>query len=158
MVKIELTQGKHALIDDDDYNRILKYKWCAHFEHNNWYAVTGKVINGKRHTIRMHRLIMDAMPGEIMDHINGNGLDNRKENLRFCTAKQNCWNSGSRKGTSSKYKGVSKRKGTRKWESYININGKRKHLGFFHTEKEAAKRYNQQAVLVYGQFARLNQV
>ena len=158
MKQIKLTQGKYALIDDDDYNRILKYKWCAHFERNNWYAVTGKVVNGKRHTIRMHRFIMNALPGEMMDHINGDGLDNRKNNLRFCNAKQNCWNSKSRKNTSSKYKGVSKRKTTGKYESYISIYGKRKHLGFFENEEEAAKKYNQQAILIHGKFARLNQV
>lgn len=158
-MKIQLTQGKTCLIDNDDYELIKEYSWAAHFERSNWYAVTSKRINGKLKTIRMHRLILDAKPGQYVDHINRNGLDNRKSNIRICTPQQNTLNRISHKNSSSKYKGVSLRKTTNKYESYISINGKRKHLGFFKKEIDAAKAYNSAALKYYNNdFILLNQV
>lgn len=157
-MEIKLTQGKIALIDDDDYNRVKNYSWCAHNEGSNWYAVTS-IKNGNKHsTMRMHRLIMNAKPNKIMDHINGNGLDNRKENLRFCTHRENSRNKKAIIGRTSIYKGVSLRKSTGKFEAYININLKRKHLGFFIDEIQAAKAYNKAAKKHYGKFAKLNEI
>lgn len=97
MREIPLTQGKVALIDDEDYEELSQYKWTAHHRaKNTWYAVryVGKRVDGKRvgvH-IQMHRVITNCPDGLVVDHINHNGLDNRKENLRTVTAAVNAGN------------------------------------------------------------------
>jgi len=117
-------------------------------------------LNGKN--VYLHRFVMSNILGrplkstERVDHINGNGLDNRRCNLRLCEHKQNMANQGSRKNTSSKYKGVTFYKRDQKWQAKISPNGKTIHLGYFDSEIEAAKAYNRKAVEVFGEFARLN--
>jgi len=106
--------------------------------------------------IRMHRLILKAQKGQQVDHINGNGLDNRKDNLRFCTSSQNYQNSRKRKNCSSKYKGVWWHKQSKKWQTGIVLNYKNYHLGYFTNEIEAAKAYDLTAAEFFGEFARLN--
>jgi hypothetical protein len=103
----------------------------------------------------MHRLIMGAEPGQEIDHINGNGLDNRKENLRVATRKENQQNRHITWGNST-YKGVYWEKQKNKWRARIFVSGKCVHLGFFLTEKEAAVAYNQGAIKYFGSFACLN--
>jgi len=138
MKKIELSAGKHALVDDEDYEFLNRWKWSASYQHGIWYAQTK--IMGK--PIRMHRLIMNAKSGEILDHINRNGIDNRKSNLRFITTQQNLLNRRVKRNTTSIYHGVALRKSTGKWEAYTSIFGKRKHLGFFIDEEDAAREYD----------------
>ena len=107
----------------------------------------------------MHRQIMNAPKGIVVDHINRNGLDNRKANLRFATVSQNNWNS--RKGFncgSSKYKGVSWSKDKKKWAVWLSVNKKNKQFGYFDDEKEAARVYNEVAKKHRGEFAVLNNV
>ena len=106
--------------------------------------------------VYLHRLIMGFPKNKIVDHINGNKLDNRKSNLRICTQRQNAWNSIKKElGVSSKYKGVHFYKRTGKWQSSIQA-GKRLHLGFFDTEKEAAKAYDFMAKKLRGEYANTN--
>ena len=105
----------------------------------------------------MHREIMNAPEGLVVDHINRNGLDNRKVNLRLATAMQNVWNSKRNVNTdSSKYKGVSWDKNKHKWRASIGIDRKTKHLGYFEDEKMAAKAYDKAAKEHRGEFAVLN--
>jgi hypothetical protein len=92
----------------------------------------------------------------FVDHINGNGLDNRKSNLRICTHQQNCENSRKRKKSFSKYKGVYWSKNAKKWVAQITIDGKSKHLGYFELEEDAAAAYDKAAVKYFGEFACLN--
>ena len=157
MKDIELTQGKVALVDDEDYEYLKQSKWYAHNQRDGeCYAMGGR---GK---IYMHRLIMGTPKGMYTDHINGNGLDNRKENLRVCTNAQNLMNRPKSKINTTGYKGVTISKYRDRINTYIraqiNINGKNKFLGFHKTPELAAKAYNKAAIKYHGEFAQLNEI
>ena len=135
---IPLTQGKVALVDDEDYHELSKYRWCAHKYGNLWYAVRMSPrdpVTHKRTGIRMHRIIVDTPDGMDTDHINGNGLDNRRCNLRVVTRRENIQNLHLKK--SSKFPGVSWYKQTKKWAANIGLNGKNHHLGYYDDEETA---------------------
>jgi len=153
MKTIPLTQGKVALVDDVDFERANKLCWHAHYNHQSkiWYAQS---IH-KNKVLHLHRFILNAPENLLVDHRNGDGLDDQRCNLRTCTKSQNCCNSKSRKGT-SKYKGVSFHKRAGKWQVDICKNYKGYYVGLFNTESEAAQAYNQVAVKFHGSFARLN--
>lgn len=150
MKEIPLTQGKKAIIDDKDYNKISKYKW---YLHNRGYAVRkmrseeGKPV-GKKYSIAifMHHSILNGktQKGFIIDHKNGNKLDNRRSNLRTCTQSQNCLNSRA-KGTNknSGIKGISWHEKSKCWYGRISIDGKTYCTGYSKTIEEAIKKYNQ---------------
>jgi len=103
----------------------------------------------------MHRAILNAPPRMDVDHINGNGLNNTRENLRLCTRSQNMMNQRLKGGT-SRFRGVSWLKGGAKWHAQVRANGKRLHLGLFTDETEAAMAYDAAARELFGDFARLN--
>ena len=108
---------------------------------------------------RLHRLITNCPKGYVVDHINGDTLDNTLQNLRICTIVQNIYNQKKHKGDRhSKYKGVTFRKNlvSKPWEAFIYCGGISKRLGYFATEKEAAAAYNKAAITAYGEFAKLN--
>jgi len=159
MKKIPLNKGKFALVDDKDYETLSVYKWyitpAGYASRHQTKEEYGK---NPRKTVFMHRYIAEARKGEITDHVNGNPLDNRRENLRVCTTQQNIFNRPklSKTGT-SKYKGVMLRPYSR-WEANIKVNGKGRYLGVFDTEKEAAHAYNIKAKELFGEFALLNRV
>jgi len=153
MREIKLTQGKVALVDDEDYERLNRYRWCAFRNLNTYYA--SRSISGSA-TISMHRQILSVSPGKEIDHKDGNGLNNQKDNLRSCTHSQNCANQRSQVNVSSKFKGVFWETGRRKWNASIGVAGQRMHLGRFKTEKAAALVYNVAAINHFGEFARLN--
>ncbi len=152
MKHIQLTQGKVALVDDVDYEELLKYKWQAYHGQYTWYATSA--VYGER-AIRMHRLIMDAPKDRQVDHINSNGLDNRRRNLRICTASQNQHNRKKRVKATSKYKGVT-RTSARKWRAQISVLGRSVKIGSFDSEIEAARAYDLAAIELHCDFARLN--
>lgn len=157
MKKIPLTQGKFAIVDDEDYELVSQYKWLLSKQSKNCeYAVITK-----RPRLRMHRLIMGLVPGDglIVDHINGNGRDNRRANLRVCTHVENIRNMAT-KGGSSLFRGVTRRNQKRgtKWIAQIMVNRKQYYLGIFNTPIDAAKAYNTAAKNFFGEFARLNDV
>ena len=154
-IKIILTQGKEALIDEEDYEMVNKHTWYAHKQWG-YYARTNIRKNKKRTCILMHRFIMGAKKGQMIDHINCNGLDNRRSNLRFCTPTGNSINRRKNIGCSSKYKGVHWHNQNRKWRSQIMINKKSTQVGMFECEIVAARAYDQQAIRLHGEFAKLN--
>jgi hypothetical protein len=146
---IPLTQGKQAIVDDEDFERVNQYKW---FWDKNYGSRSLPRSGKNRRNIRMHRFIMDAKRGQFIDHKNGDKLDNRKSNLRFCTISQNHAN---RKNTArSGYKGV--HFDGYRYNSFITIKYKLIRLGSFKTKIEAAKCYDSNAKKYYGRFARLN--
>ena len=142
MKKIRLTQNQVALVDDEDFERLNQFKWCAHKLKLTFYATRNSPkINGKRRTIRMHHEIIGRPPvGKMSDHADGNGCNNQRYNLRHVTNRQNCQNKKNIQKT-SKYTGVSWSKSNKKWYTHIMINGKTKSLGFFTNEKEAFETY-----------------
>lgn len=147
------------LIDDEDYDKIKNYTWhiSKGILNYNFYIRHDIRKNGKLKSIIMHRLIMNCPDGMVIDHINGNTLDNRKCNLRICYQKDNTKNRIKRNTkTSSKYKGVSFRSDIKKYRVRIQLNKKLLTIGYFESEVEAAKKYNEYAKIHYGEFARLN--
>ena len=163
MKKIKLSKSQFALVDDEDYDELIKYKWCASYCNNtkSFYAMrTGRVsdLDACGATIRMHRVIMNAPKGMQVDHIDHNTLDNQKINLRICTASQNAMNKGPSKSNKSGYKGVGWDKKYNKWEAQIMINGKHKRLGSFTCKHEAARVYNLASLKYHGEFAYINEI
>ncbi len=165
--RIPLTQGKFAIVDPEDYERLRKYKWHVNKSVHTYYAVHS-LTNGKnapRKNLQMHRLIIDVPPGCFCDHINHNGLDNRKANLRVAQHKQNIWHrrkfirrtsGGFQRPSRSRYKGVDLADDKKRWRVRIRVNGKRIYLGSFENEIDAAKAYDIAAKKYYRDFAALN--
>ena len=157
MKKIPLTQNKLASIDNEDFELISQYKWCVSKKHSISYAITSAIKNNIKTTLKMHRLIMKIVDPKIqIDHVDGDGLNNQKLNLRICTSQQNQRNRQKNKVSSSKFKGIWWDKRVKKWQVSIQIGKKRKHLGYFHNEIEAAKAYDTAAKKYFGEFARFN--
>lgn len=154
--RIPLTQGRFAIVDDADFEWLNEWKWYAARRGRTYYAVRGIRIKGKRHGIQMHRVILQPPPGLEPDHINNDGLDNRRLNLRLCTRSQNKANSRKQPGCSSRYKGVSWNRRSRKWTAYITTNYRRRHLGCFDDEEQAAAAYNMAACDNFKEFAKPN--
>jgi len=153
MKEIPLTQGKVALVDDDDFEWINQWKW--RFD-SGGYAV--REVNNT--SFYMHRFIMDTPKGMQTDHINRDKLDNRRENLRICNASQNKINEDLRSTNTSGYKGVgyitNKRKRNKRWVATIWKDYKAICIGYFHTPEEASLAYNKKALELYGEFAESN--
>lgn len=150
--EIPLTQGKIALIDDEDYERIIQYHWYADKHGYTYYA--RRSFNNKHDYL--HRFIMNAKPGEQIDHLDGNGLNDQKYNLRIVNNSQNHMNSKKHLDGLNKYKGISWNKRKKKWVATICLNYKHIHLGFFINELDAARAYDEAAKKYHGEYARLN--
>ena len=180
MKKIRLWKNRselsdeHTIVDDEDYDKVVEHlrryrkdgslskksgKWYL------WKSTTGRkyAMSGNRRS-SVHRVVMGNPKGVDIDHIDGDGLDNRKENLRICTHSQNCCNKKVRRDSRSGYKGVYVRKGGSRFQAYISDPAtkfpKKRHitLGTYGTVEEAALAYNKKALEMYGEFAVLNEV
>lgn len=161
MKTIKLTQGQIALVDDEDFDRLNGFRWSVTWnKHTKSFNATRSSprVNGKRHTIRMHREILNAKLGEEVDHINHDTVDNRRENLRLCSTGQNCVNRRRRVDNTSGFKGVSWDNGHGKWRSRLMVNRKPHYLGRFATALEAAIAYDRAARDEFGEFALTNQM
>lgn len=148
--EIPLTQGFVTIVDEADYDWLLNWPWKWHY-HNRGY------VQDSRGRL-MHRIILNPEPHQVTDHINHNKLDNRRENLRICLQSDNVKNTKGRAIRISKYKGVHLQRKNKKWVASININKKRKHLGCFSSQEDAANAYNLAAIEYFGEFAHLNQI
>ncbi len=154
--RIPLTQGKYAIVDPEDFERLNKHKWYAARHGKIYYAQrTLWRKNEKTTTIAMHRLVIKVPEGMVADHINHNGLDNRKANLRPATPAQNIYNRpiAKKQNARSRFRGVTWCRAKKKWLALIRINGRNKFLGYFHDEKQAAKAYDSAAKKHHGDFA-----
>lgn len=153
MKEIQLTQGKVAQVDDENFESLNAHKWYAKKKGKTFYAGRDIQADGKQTTHRMH---WEVLGGKWIDHRDHDGLNNQKTNLRFCTNSENCMNRRKFANTSCTYKGVYFNKTTGKWRAMIGINGKRINLGYYVDETEAAKAYNTKAIELFGEFAYLN--
>lgn len=154
--EVPISRGMVAVVDEQDYELVSgEMPWVAlRGKNGNWYAYHSRRRGAER--ALMHRLIVGALPGEYVDHRNGDGLDNRRENLRRCTNAQNMWNVRCGRGKSP-YKGVSTHPHTvGRWRAYIVKGARQRHLGYFDTEIEAAMAYDVAAAEMFGEFAKLN--
>lgn len=159
-MKIPLTQGFYAEIDDEDYDVVSGIKWRIRRGGESIHAVGwSKGPAKERVMMQMHRIIYskyENIKNKIIDHINQNGLDNRKKNLRLATVQQNAFNAR-KHGKTSVYKGVSRAK-KNKFQAHIRINNRGIYLGSFTDEESAAITYNKKAKELFGVFASLNQI
>lgn len=149
MKQIKLSQGQFALVDDDDFELLNQYNWFANKHRNTFYARRNiRLSPTKRTAIQMHRVIVDCPVEKMIDHIDGNGLNNQKNNLRIVSNRQNAQNLHiSRR---SIYPGVHWHNIGHKWQARIWLNGKAKHIGLYPTEIEAFRAYYD-AVLSIGE-------
>jgi hypothetical protein len=156
--RVPLTGGKFALIDASDLPLVSRYKWYV----DSWGYARGTrpstTTKSGYTTILMHRLVINAKSGEQIDHVNGNPLNNRRCNLRKCTNAQNQMNRRKSSGRLSIFKGVTYHKGCEKWQAQIKTNQRSVYLGLFKNEADAALAYNEKAIEVFGEYARLNDV
>lgn len=160
MRTIELTKGFCATVDDEDYARLSGMKWHA------WVKTRSdgtRAIYAQCNAGKMHRIIMNAPRGVLVDHIDGDSLNNTRANLRLVTVGENNMN---RRGvfmrsgcfTSSRFKGVTWNRAKGKWQAAIRVDGRSRHLGLFAHEQDAAEAYDIAAAVAFGQFAKLNQM
>lgn len=156
---IDLTQGKGTVVDNEDYSYLRQFKWSATKKGNSYYVSRNvRVMSGFGGQVQvfMHRAILNALKGQEVDHVDGDGLNNQRYNLRFCTRRGNISNQSGHSNRVSKYKGVYWDKNARKWHAQIKTNGKQKYLGLFVNEIDAAKAYNKAALTAFGEFANIN--
>lgn len=160
MKQIDISTPKfpntYAVVDDEDYAKLSRYKWCVTICNNKKYVSRGETKHGKTITYKMHNAIMPTSKKLDIDHRDNDGLNNQKSNLRICTRSQNSWNGSSHIDGVSKYKGVHFRRDIKKWTSQIKKGETRLTLGCFVNEIEAAKAYDAAAKELFGEFARLN--
>ena len=162
MKEIVLTKGKVALVDDADFDWLNQWKWYAYDNSGRgWYAIGYfKISKHCYEKARMHRLILGVTDDKsLIDHIDGNGLNNQRINLRLCNSSENQGNRNGKSNGSSKYKGVCRIEGKNgyvSWRSELYLNGIKVFQKNFSSEDAAAIAYNQAAIKHYGSFAKLN--
>jgi hypothetical protein len=151
---VPLTRGYEAIIDAADAAFIGQWNWFAIPKSNTVYAARwGR--EGEPRTVRMHRELLSAPEDLGVDHINRNGLDNRRENIRLATRNQNMWNSGLQANNTSGFKGVTWRKRDKRWSATICVFGRPINLGNFRTAEEAHQAYARASAEMHGEFGRI---
>ena len=160
MPYILLTRGKRVRVDPEDYAELNQHMWYAQSrcDRRAFHAARCITRSGRQITIRMHRQILGLRhrDGQIVDHVNGNTLDNRRCNLRVCSSSDNNCNCGNYRGGTSSYKGVRWHAQHQKWYTSIQKNGKSSFLGLFKSETKAAQAYDAAAKRIHGPFAYSN--
>jgi hypothetical protein len=159
--EIRLTKGRVTVVDDDDYEWLSQYKWQTLQRADGSVAAMRKTSSrepSSKRTVFMHRAITKAAPDMVVDHINHDTLDNRKCNLRVCTDSQNTKNCKASKSNTSGYKGVSRYVDGKRWFAQITVNWKHFHLGIFDNKHDAARAYNEAAIIYHGDFCYLNHI
>lgn len=159
MKKIPLTQGKYALVDNKDYEYLVKWKWSATKHGRTWRVRRNvwKTEKIRRKCLTMHRVILgvENKKGFEIDHIDGNQLNNQRKNLRFCTHAENSKNRALNKNSKTGCKGVTWYKWTNRWVARITVNKKLITLGYFKTKELAKFAYNNASIKYHGEFRRI---
>ena len=175
MRELQTNNGFTVLVDDEDYDRLSKYNWRAYKCHRNWYPKTRatdyerSMGRNPRNDTYLHQMILPVKSGFVVDHINGDTLDNRRCNLRYATDGQNAMNKQRYINNTSGYKGVSyhkksatkgrwqiQRRSAGRWQASIACNGKQIYLGLYATAEDAARAYDAKARELFGEYASLN--
>ena len=151
---IPLSKGLFAIVDEADYEALSQFKWYA--KSTTYAERKVRRSDGTQRTIIMHRSIMNPAPGLVVDHINHDGLDNRRANLRVCTIAENMRNRWSNPASSSRFLGVCWIDKIAKWQAQIKLNGQSRYLGCYADEIGAARAYDAAARELFGQFANPN--
>lgn len=156
MKEIKLTQNKVAMVDDDDFEYLNQFKWTYYKSGHGYAGRRGK----NNESILMHRDIMNVLNknNTLIDHIDGNGLNNQKSNLRLANKSQNAFNRKKTSKNTSGYKGVTWSKYANSWFVSITVNKRKIYLGNFKVIEDAAKAYNEAALKYHGEFAHLNDI
>lgn len=153
-MEIEIS-GYQVLIDDEDFDRVSKYKW--YISENYMYALTNTYIEGMRKTVSLHRLVLSCEDNtQVVDHINHDTLDNRKCNLRLCKHVQNTQNKRMPSHNTTGYKGVRKRKHCARYTAVVRDGRDSYTCGFYDTPEEAARAYDKMALYLFKEFACTN--
>lgn len=155
MKTIPLNKGLVALVDDEDFESLSQFHWYARNDAYTTYVVRKTpLLNGKQELLRMHRVLLKARKNELVDHRDGNGLNNQKANLRIATKAQNNQNSKVRARNRQKLKGVNFHKQHKRFQSQIQVDKRKIHIGYFKTAEEAHAAYCAAAKKLHGEFAR----
>lgn len=158
MIDFVITNGI-VLLDEADLSAVLEHNWYAVRKGNKIYACTtlyDKNRSSKRYKLYMHRYLKGAIKGETVDHVNGDGMDNTRCNLRKCSKAENARNSELSASNTSGYKGVTWNKNAKKWLAQLKVDRRHVYIGVFTDILDAAKAYNTAALEHFGEFARLN--
>lgn len=154
MGHIKLTDGTLTLVDRDVAADLGRVTWWHWRKGRYSYGVRVVTIKGRKYSFKLHRVVIDAPPGMMVDHINGDGLDNRRANLRLVSMSQNQMNRRTLDGCSSRFKGVSWVPAMGRWRA--KVGSKATHLGYFDDQEDAARAYDAAARQLYGEHARTN--
>lgn len=153
MKEIALTQGYIAIVDDQDFEIVSQYKWRVKKATNlNYAQAHSQCGDGKSKSIFMHRFVLNPAPGQEVDHIDHNGLNCTRANMRLCSKSQNMANQRKQRGKDSIYKGVSWDSVRNKWLAQIKINGKAINLGRYVNELDDYTAYSEAAKKLFGEF------
>jgi hypothetical protein len=158
-VRFALSRGQWALINTSDFREVIKHAWSCRISganHTQLYAEANIKVDGWWRRVALHRFLMKPPDGTFVDHINGNGLDCRRDNMRTTKQSGNQWNTRSHRDSISTFKGVSQHSKTKRWVAQITAFRKHHHLGCYATEEEAARAYDVAAKRLHGEFAYLN--
>ena len=152
MKRIQLTRELETIVDDQDFDVLVQYAWYAHLMRPSFYAARG--VGGT--ILLMHRFLLNAKPGEVVDHLNRNSLDNRRTNIRIATRSINCHNRVKEFVNKTGFRGVSKACEPNKWVAWIRKDRKSHYLGYFASPELAAHAYDVAALSIYGEHAVTN--
>jgi hypothetical protein len=159
MKQVPITQGYFALVDEEDFGRVSKFKWTADVRKNGVYVkrYMERNVDGKRvrSVLYLHHFVLGIQGGVLVDHVKGNPLDNRKKKLRVCTQAENARNAKIGRNNTHGYKGLVLRPSGR-WGCQLMFKGKHVCVGTFDTKEEAARAYDTKAKELFGEFANLN--
>jgi len=157
--EIILTQGKVAIVDDSDFEYLNQFKWHVNKQGNTYYVIRYKRTSLKKRVYEsMHRLIMKPDKGFVIDHLDGNGLNNQRNNIRICTVSQNSMNRNKTVKNKSGFKGVIWWERNSTWKAEIRLNKKKIYLGYYENIIDAARAYNAAAQKYHGEFANINKI